>query len=114
MHWWRKYKPPILTATVRSFRFVHTTIVQIKRESFNTLKQWQKLHLPVILYNVPARTGASIENSTTIRLAQTFENIIAIKDASADLVAGKELIEVLGEGFWLFQVMIPQHLILCF
>ena len=55
--------------------------------------------LPVILYNVPARTGASIENNTTIRLAQTCDNIIGIKDASADLVAGKELIEVLGEEF---------------
>ena len=31
-------------ATVRSFRFVHIIIVQIKRESFNTLKQWQQLH----------------------------------------------------------------------
>ena len=55
--------------------------------------------LPVILYNVPARTGTSIENTTTIRLAQSCENIIGIKDATADLVAGKELIEVLGKEF---------------
>ena len=55
--------------------------------------------LPVVLYNVPTRTGVSIENSTIIRLAQTCDNIIGIKDASADLVAGKELIEVLGDAF---------------
>ena len=55
--------------------------------------------LPVILYNVPARTGAAIDNATTIRLAQSVKNIIGIKDASANLVAGKELMEVLGNDF---------------
>lgn len=55
--------------------------------------------LPVLLYNVPARTGASIANATTIRLAETCKNIIGIKDASADLVAGKQLMEALGDAF---------------
>lgn len=55
--------------------------------------------LPVILYNVPARTGAAIDNATTIRLAQSVKNIIGIKDATANLVAGKELMEVLGNDF---------------
>ena len=45
--------------------------------------------LPVILYNVPARTGAAIDNATTIRLAQSVKNIIGIKDATANLVTGK-------------------------
>ena len=35
--------------------------------------------LPLILYNVPARTGATIENNTTIRLAQTFEKSLLSK-----------------------------------
>jgi len=40
--------------------------------------------LPLILYNVPARTGSNIEAKTTIRLANTFENIIGIKEASGN------------------------------
>ncbi|SEM97606.1 4-hydroxy-tetrahydrodipicolinate synthase [bacterium A37T11] len=37
--------------------------------------------LPVILYNVPGRTGSNISADTTIRLANDFENVVAIKDA---------------------------------
>lgn len=40
--------------------------------------------LPVILYNVPGRTGSNITAETTLRLAYDFENIIAIKEASAN------------------------------
>ncbi len=39
---------------------------------------------PIILYNVPGRTGKSIEASTTLRLANEFENIAGIKEASGD------------------------------
>lgn len=38
--------------------------------------------LPVILYNVPGRTGSNINPETTVRLANDFENIIATKEAS--------------------------------
>ena len=55
--------------------------------------------LPVMLYNVPARTGASIENDTVIRLAQVHDNIIGIKDATGDVNAGKALIEALPNDF---------------
>lgn len=40
--------------------------------------------LPVILYNVPPRTGSNMTASTTLRLARDFENIIGIKEASGD------------------------------
>ena len=40
---------------------------------------------PIILYNVPGRTGSNITAETTIRLAKDFANIIAIKEASANL-----------------------------
>lgn len=40
---------------------------------------------PIILYNVPGRTGSNISADTTLRLARDFKNIIAIKEASADL-----------------------------
>ncbi|MGX5687989.1 4-hydroxy-tetrahydrodipicolinate synthase [Arcticibacter tournemirensis] len=40
--------------------------------------------LPVILYNVPGRTGSNIAADTTLRLASDFKNIIAIKEASGN------------------------------
>jgi 4-hydroxy-tetrahydrodipicolinate synthase len=42
-------------------------------------------HLPVIVYNVPGRTGKNIEAATTLRLARDVENISAVKEASGDL-----------------------------
>lgn len=55
--------------------------------------------LPVMLYNVPARTGASIENDTVIRLAEAHDNIFGIKDATGDVNAGSALIEALPKDF---------------
>jgi len=40
---------------------------------------------PVILYNVPSRTGCNIDAKTTLRLAHDCENIIGIKEASGDM-----------------------------
>lgn len=40
--------------------------------------------LPIILYNVPGRTGSNMEADTTIRLARDFENIVAVKEASGN------------------------------
>jgi len=42
-------------------------------------------HLPIILYNVPGRTSSNMEAETTLRLANNFENIVAIKEASGDM-----------------------------
>jgi len=55
--------------------------------------------LPLMLYNVPARTGASIENDTVIRLAQAHANIFGIKDATGDVNTGYALIEALPNDF---------------
>ena len=41
--------------------------------------------LPLILYNVPGRTGSNITAATTLKLANEFPNVAAIKEASADL-----------------------------
>ena len=49
--------------------------------------------LPMIVYNVPSRTGSSVEASTFIRLAQDFENIIAIKEASGSMLQAQEIIK---------------------
>lgn len=41
--------------------------------------------LPIILYNVPGRTGSNMTAATTLRLARDFENIIGIKEASGSV-----------------------------
>lgn len=51
--------------------------------------------VPQILYNVPGRTGVDMLNATVLRLAGV-PNIVGIKDATGDLVRGRELIELVG------------------
>jgi 4-hydroxy-tetrahydrodipicolinate synthase len=47
---------------------------------------------PVILYNVPGRTGRNIEAATTIRLANEVNNIAGIKEASGDMLQCMEIL----------------------
>ena len=47
--------------------------------------------LPVIIYNVPGRTGGKILPETVVRLAADFPNIVGIKEASGDLVAATKI-----------------------
>ncbi|REG99694.1 4-hydroxy-tetrahydrodipicolinate synthase [Flavobacterium aquicola] len=49
--------------------------------------------LPIILYNVPGRTSSNMLPSTVVRLANDFENIVAIKEAAGDLVQAMLLIK---------------------
>ncbi|MET0758792.1 MAG: 4-hydroxy-tetrahydrodipicolinate synthase [Flavobacterium sp.] len=49
--------------------------------------------IPVIVYNVPGRTGSNMLPSTVIRLANDFKNIVAIKEAAGDIVQAMKLIE---------------------
>lgn len=52
----------------------------------------EQVAIPQILYNVPSRTACDMDNNTVDRLAD-IPNIIGIKDATGDLIRGKELIE---------------------
>ena len=49
--------------------------------------------LPIILYNVPGRTASNITSETTLCLANDFDNIVAVKEASGDLQQIAEIIE---------------------
>jgi len=49
--------------------------------------------LPVVLYNVPGRTGVNLKAETTVRLARDCHNIIAIKEASGNLEQVDEIIK---------------------
>ena len=55
--------------------------------------------MPIVLYNVPGRTGINMKPSTTIRLARDFNNIIAIKEASGSLEQVDEIIKNKPDNF---------------
>lgn len=55
--------------------------------------------LPVILYNVPGRTGSNMTAETTLRLAHDFENIIAVKEASGNFDQFNQIARDKPEGF---------------
>ena len=57
--------------------------------------------LPIILYNVPGRTGSNMSAQTTLRLANDFSNIVAIKEASANFAQFSEILRDKPEGFLL-------------
>ena len=55
--------------------------------------------LPIILYNVPGRTGVNMTAQTTLRLAREFENIIGIKEASGNITQMDDIIKNKPEDF---------------
>ena len=54
---------------------------------------------PIILYNVPSRTGSNILPETTLRLAHDMPNIVAIKEASGDMIQIDKIIKGKPNGF---------------
>lgn len=60
----------------------------------------EKSPLPVVLYNVPGRTGINIGAPTTLRLAHDFNNIIGIKEASGNFKQIEEIITGRPDGFF--------------
>lgn len=55
--------------------------------------------LPIVLYNVPGRTGVNMTAATTLRLARDFQNIVAIKEASGDITQMDDIIKNKPENF---------------
>ena len=55
--------------------------------------------LPIVLYNVPGRTGVNMTAETTLRLARDFENIVAIKEASGNITQMDDIIKNKPEDF---------------
>ena len=54
---------------------------------------------PILLYNVPGRTGRNINAATTIRLAKEVENIAGIKEASGDMAQCMQILRDAPEDF---------------
>jgi 4-hydroxy-tetrahydrodipicolinate synthase len=55
--------------------------------------------LPVMLYNVPGRTGSNIAAATTLKLAREVQNIVAIKEASGDFTQIMAILRERPAGF---------------
>ena len=58
--------------------------------------------LPIIVYNVPGRTGSNIEPKTIARLAAEFPNIVAVKEAAGNVAQTAELFRVLPENITIY------------
>lgn len=58
--------------------------------------------LPIILYNVPGRTASSITPETIVRLANDAENIVAVKEASGNLVQIAEIARTAPQDFMIY------------
>jgi 4-hydroxy-tetrahydrodipicolinate synthase len=58
----------------------------------------QKVDIPIVLYNVPSRTGVNMLPETVERLSK-IENIVGIKEASGSIAQGSDIINRCGEGF---------------
>ena len=54
---------------------------------------------PIILYNVPARTGSNVLPATVLRIAHDCKNVVAVKEASGDIAQAMEIIEGKPDGF---------------
>ena len=55
--------------------------------------------LPVVLYNIPGRTGVNITAATTLRLARDFDNIVAIKEASGNITQIEDIMQAKTQNF---------------
>ena len=49
--------------------------------------------VPVVLYNVPGRTGVNMTAETTLRIAREFDNVIAVKEASGNITQMDDIIK---------------------
>ena len=55
--------------------------------------------LPIILYNVPGRTGVNMTAETTLRVARDFDNVVAIKEASGNITQMDDIIKNKPKNF---------------
>ena len=54
--------------------------------------------VPIIMYNVPGRTGTNIQPATAVKIAKSVDNIVAIKEASGDIGQVVPLLALGGKG----------------
>ena len=62
----------------------------------------QSTSLPIILYNIPGRTGTNMRPETVLRVAKDCPNIVALKDSTGDLNQISELRSLMPESFQIY------------
>ncbi|MEI8134080.1 MAG: 4-hydroxy-tetrahydrodipicolinate synthase [bacterium] len=67
---------------------------------FEHFKATAEIGIPIVMYNVPGRTGLNMSAETTLRCAE-IPNVVAIKEASADMSQCMEILQNAPHGFWL-------------
>ena len=55
--------------------------------------------LPIILYNVPSRTGVNMSAETTLRIAREVPNVVAVKEACGEISQIQDIVKGAPEGF---------------
>ena len=55
--------------------------------------------IPIVIYNVPGRTGVNIDAETTLKLANECKNIVGIKEASGDIFQLSKIVKYAPHGF---------------
>lgn len=60
------------------------------------------IHIPIIMYNVPSRTGCNIQPATAAYLAKHVENIVGIKDAVGNLSQTADMMALAGDSLELY------------
>ena len=58
-----------------------------------------RMDIPIVIYNVPGRTGVNILPATVVKLAKAYPNIVGIKEASGSIVQATEIIRDAPESF---------------
>jgi 4-hydroxy-tetrahydrodipicolinate synthase len=59
----------------------------------------EAVDIPIVVYNVPGRTGANITAETTLRMAEEIPNVVAIKEASGNIPQMMEILRNAPENF---------------
>ncbi len=71
----------------------------------------KSVNIPIIIYNVPSRTGINILPNTVAEIAQQFKNVVGIKEASGSLDQATEIMEKAPKNFFLLsgndQIILP-------
>jgi 4-hydroxy-tetrahydrodipicolinate synthase len=91
---------PGITAILTASPFYNKPTQEGQFEHFKAVAR--AVTLPVVLYNIPSRTGVNLESATVLRLAETAENICAVKESSSNLPQITELITQAPRGFRVF------------
>ena len=58
-----------------------------------------RVDIPIVIYNVPGRTGVNILPATVVKLAKAYPNIVGIKEASGSIVQATEIIRDAPDSF---------------